>query len=247
MSVHETAIVAADTVLHAESHVGPFAVVGLDARLPSDGPVEIGRGAEISSHAVISRGVRLGPGCLVLAGAVVDTNVPGNSIVGGNPAQIMGYRDSVASGPALLIDPQRGDRDVLVDGVRLLPVQRARDLRGALAAVEYSAIPFPVARIFTVNDVPDGNVRGAHAHRTCHQFLWCVAGSLRCLVDDGSRRSEVLLSADGMGLYMPPMTWGTQYRYVPGTVVNVAASHEYDPADYIREYEEFLALAGADA
>jgi dTDP-4-dehydrorhamnose 3,5-epimerase-like enzyme len=182
----------------------------------------------------------------VLPGAIVETNVPGNSIVGGNPAQIQGYRDSLASGPAVLVDPSRGDREVPVDGVQLLPVQLARDLRGALAAVECSFIPFPVARIFTVNDVPDGNVRGAHAHRTCHQFLWCVAGSLRCLVDDGRRRSEVLVSADGLGLYMPPMTWGTQYRYVPGTVLNVAASHAYDSGDYIREYDEFTALLSTD-
>jgi hypothetical protein len=246
LSVHETAIISADTVLHPDSRVGPFAVIGIDSAAASLGPVEVGRGAEVSSHAVITRGVRLGAGCLVLPGAVVENSVPGNSIVGGNPAHIMGYRDSLDAGPARLVDPSRGDRDVAVDGVKLLPVQLARDLRGALAAVECSFIPFPVERIFTVNDVPGGDVRGAHAHRTCHQFLWCVAGSLRCLVDDGKRRSEVLLGADGLGLYMPPMTWGTQYRYVPGTVLNVAASHPYDSSDYIREYDEFIALASGD-
>lgn len=244
MSVHPTAILAEDTLVRADSVVGPFAVLGIDGGAGGGAPVEVADGAVVSSHAVVMRGVRLGSGSLVLPGAVVDNDVPGNAIVGGNPAQIVGYRDSLASGPAHLVDPRRGDTVVPVEGVRLLPLQLATDLRGALTAIEFEALPFQVQRIFTVNEVPDGNVRGAHAHKVCHQFLWCVAGSLRCLVDDGTRRAEVLLSGeDGMGMYMPPGTWGTQYRYEAETVLNVAASHPYEAADYIRSYEEFLSFA----
>lgn len=240
MAVHPTAIVAKDSFIRGAWDVGPFAVVGVDGAAGKGTPVEVADGAEVSSHAVVTRGVRLGAGCLVLPGAVVDTDVPVNAIVGGNPAQIVGYRDSLASGPAILVDPSRGDTEVPVDGVELLPLRLATDLRGALTAIECDELPFVVRRIFTVNEVPDGNVRGAHAHKQCHQFLWCVAGSLRCLVDDGTRRAEVLLSGDGMGLYMPPRTWGTQYRYEAETVLNVAASHPYEAADYLRTYEEFL-------
>lgn len=101
-------------------------------------------------------------------------------------------------------------------------------------------MPFEARRIFTVNEVPRRKRPRGLRHKQCHQFLWCVAGSLRRLVDDCTRRAEVLPSGDGMGLYMPPLTWGTQYRYEAETVLNVAASRPYEAADYICTYEEFL-------
>lgn len=38
---------------------------------------------------------------------------------------------------------------------------------------------------------------------------------------------------------MPPMIWGTQYRYTRDAVVLVFASHLYDSDDYIRTYDAF--------
>jgi hypothetical protein len=40
------------------------------------------------------------------------------------------------------------------------------------------------------------------------------------------------------------MIWAVQHQHAPGTVLLVLASHAYDPADYIREYDEFLGLVG---
>jgi hypothetical protein len=40
------------------------------------------------------------------------------------------------------------------------------------------------------------------------------------------------------------MVWSTQYRYSPDAVLLVFTSVAYDPADYIRDYEEFLELRG---
>ena len=41
------------------------------------------------------------------------------------------------------------------------------------------------------------------------------------------------------------MTWGTQYKYSADAVLLVLASHAYDADDYIRTYDEFIALAVA--
>jgi hypothetical protein len=41
------------------------------------------------------------------------------------------------------------------------------------------------------------------------------------------------------------MVWGSQYRFEPGTVLFVLASLPYDPDDYIRSYDEFLAERAA--
>lgn len=63
-------------------------------------PVVIGDGVVIFAGAMIMPGVRLGDGCVVMAGAVVTSDVPKLQIVGGNPAQALGQRDSC---PAYLL------------------------------------------------------------------------------------------------------------------------------------------------
>jgi dTDP-4-dehydrorhamnose 3,5-epimerase-like enzyme len=127
-----------------------------------------------------------------------------------------------------------------VRGVTLHELTNARDLRGSLMAAEFTALPFPPRRLFTVYDVPSESVRGAHAHRECSQFLVCLAGAVSCLVDDGAAREEIHLETPEVGLHIPPMIWGTQWRYTRDAVMLVLASHPYDAADYIRDYEDFL-------
>jgi dTDP-4-dehydrorhamnose 3,5-epimerase-like enzyme len=131
-----------------------------------------------------------------------------------------------------------------VPGVVVHELTQARDERGALAALELADCPFEPRRIFAVYDVPSASVRGAHAHRGCHQFLVCMAGSLTCLVDDGSSTDEIDLDGPALGIHIPPMIWATQWKYTRDAVLLVLASHPYDARDYIRDYDEFRALVG---
>ncbi|WP_425574080.1 sugar 3,4-ketoisomerase [Nocardioides bigeumensis] len=121
-------------------------------------------------------------------------------------------------------------------------------MRGSLMALELDTqLPFTPRRFFCVYDVPSRKVRGEHAHRQCHQYLVALAGSVSCLVDDGTDRRTVVLDDPGTGLHVPPMSWGSQFNYSPDAVLAVFASHPYDPDDYIRDYQQFLAevrLAG---
>jgi UDP-2-acetamido-3-amino-2,3-dideoxy-glucuronate N-acetyltransferase len=118
------------------------------------------------------------------------------------------------------------------------------DARGNLSVGEFERqIPFIPKRYFMVFDVPSRETRGEHAHRECHQFLICVRGECAVIVDDGRERREIVLDHLSLGLHLPPMTWGVQHRYSHEAVLMVFASHYYDAADYIRDYEEFLGLA----
>jgi hypothetical protein len=65
------------------------------------------------------------------------------------------------------------------------------------------------------------------------------------MVDDGENRQEVTLEDPKTGLYLSPMVWGVQYKFDPDTLLLVFASHSYDAADYVRDYEEFRALLAA--
>jgi hypothetical protein len=44
-----------------------------------------------------------------------------------------------------------------------------------------------------------------------------------------------------MGVFMPEMIWGTQYRYSSNAVLLVFASRTYEAEDYLRTYDDFLA------
>jgi UDP-2-acetamido-3-amino-2,3-dideoxy-glucuronate N-acetyltransferase len=119
------------------------------------------------------------------------------------------------------------------------------DAKGSLIVGEFAAqLPFVVRRMFIISGVPEGEPRGIHAHRVCEQFLVCVQGSVKAMVDDGHRREVVTLDRASTGLYMPALTWGTQYDYSADAVLVVLASHPYDADDYIHDYDEFFSAAG---
>jgi acetyltransferase-like isoleucine patch superfamily enzyme len=201
------------------------------------------RGASIGGGAVILPGVTIGRGAMVGAGAVVTHDVPANAIVVGNPARIRGYADAARAtdSPSANRKAESGGPS-LAGGAQMIDVTVAEDLRGSLAAIELTdGLPFVPQRFFAVFGVPSANVRGEHAHRECEQVLVCLRGSVRCIVDDGHTRDEVLLDSPGRGLYMPAMIWGTQFDYSNDAVLGVFASLPYDAADYIRTYDEFLA------
>lgn len=205
-------------------------------------------GASIGANATILPGVEIGLGAMVGAGAVVTRSVPPHAIVVGNPAQIQGYTQTGAPPPEAVQTTAIAERSELeVDGVHLQRFAEFEDLRGSLTAGELPSegVPFTPQRWFLVYDVPGREVRGEHAHRVCHQFLVCVAGKVSVAVDDGSKRTEVLLDSPAVGLYVPPRVWASEYRYEDGAVLLVLASHAYDPDDYIREYDTFLTEVGS--
>jgi UDP-2-acetamido-3-amino-2,3-dideoxy-glucuronate N-acetyltransferase len=237
--------------------VGPNATFTNDpfprsrVRLPSYPKTHLEDGCSIGANATILPGLRIGRGAMVGAGAVVTRNVPPNAIVVGNPARITGYVGESRNGTAAPFSPEAkepklGPQPTQVAGVTWHLFPEINDMRGDLSVTEYPRdVPFVPARHFVVHQVANQEIRGEHAHRTCHQLLICVAGSLRVVADDGRKRQEFVLDKPSVGLHLAPMVWGTQYRYSEDAVLLVIASHRYDPADYIRDYDEFRILSGA--
>jgi dTDP-4-dehydrorhamnose 3,5-epimerase-like enzyme len=181
---------------------------------------------------------------MVGAGAVVTRSVPPNAIVVGNPAKIIGYSGtgSASSGDSSrATTPEKGIRGSSVTGVQMHTFNAIADMRGSLSVGEFEReIPFEPKRYFLVYDVPTAETRGEHAHLKCHQFLIAVKGSVHVVADDGEHREQFVLDRPNLGLYLPPMTWGIQYKYSEDAVLLVFASDYYDSADYIREYGAFL-------
>ncbi len=227
--------------------------IGANATFVEGAQIVLKPGVQIGANATVMPGIVLAAGCEVRPGAVVSRSVPPGAIVEGNPASIVGYVDTeVGPAGATLHQPLalRGAtvETLPVRGVTLHHFPVIPDLRGNLTVGEFERqIPFAPQRYFIVFGVPSREVRGEHAHRACHQFLICLRGSCSVVADDAEHRVEVQLDAPSRGLYLPPMTWGTQYKYSADAMLLVFASHHYDAADYIREYDQFRAQSDSAA
>jgi hypothetical protein len=128
---------------------------------------------------------------------------------------------------------------------RLLELPGVADPRGTLTVLEpHKSIPFPIARVYYLHGVPGGASRGGHAHRVLHQVLVAVAGRFVVTLDDGRRRRRFTLDRPDRGLYVPPLVWRDIDGFSPDSVCLTLASHPYDPAEYLRDYEAFVAGAG---
>lgn len=196
-------------------------------------------GASIGAGAVLLPGITIGRNAMVAAGAVVTRDVPDNAIVLGNPARISGYVGASTDNEGYAYS--NNERVTSTSDAHIIFLKNTTDMRGSLVACDFEELfPFQPKRFFTVFDVPSKDVRGEHAHKICEQILICLNGSVRALIDNGNERVEFLLDSPDKALYMPKLTWGTQYSYSNDAVLGVFASHEYDPEDYIRTYSDFL-------
>lgn len=145
--------------------------------------------------------------------------------------------DSEHSSPAMV-----GDIDA---GVRLLALPEIGDARGTLSFAQVPEhLPFTPQRYFLLYNLQANIARGAHAHRRHQQFLVCVHGSARVLVDDARHQREYELASPARGLYVAPMLWVTVLPDSTDTVLLVLTSAAYDAADYVRDYQEFQRLQG---
>ena len=201
------------------------------------------KGSSIGANATILPGVTIGRHSMIGAGAVVTHDVPPGAVVVGNPARVVGFVDTKEKRPLVPINAQDHEGAVTVQGVNIIKLKTVSDARGSLSVAEIGKqIDFDARRYFLVYDVPKYGMRGQHAHRRQHQFLTCVHGSCRVVVEDGHARDEIVLSSPAVGVYIPPLVWGIQYQYSSDAMLMVLVSDSYDPSDYINDYNEFLSL-----
>lgn len=129
-----------------------------------------------------------------------------------------------------------------ISDCKLIELPKVNDPRGNLTFIESMGhIPFEIKRVYYLYDVPGGSDRGAHAHKTLHQFVVAMSGSFDVVLNDGDRQHRFHLNRSYYGLYICPMMWRYLDNFSSGSVCMVLASEHYDEIDYIRDYQEFLA------
>ncbi len=112
---------------------------------------------------------------------------------------------------------------------------------GCLVALEQDVnIPFDIKRIYYIWGTTKDTVRGKHSHYALEQIIVCMSGSCDFILDDGQTREQLRLDNPAQGLYIKHNIWREFTNFSPDCVLMVIASHLYDEADYIRDYDQFI-------
>ncbi|MBX3657250.1 MAG: FdtA/QdtA family cupin domain-containing protein [Ramlibacter sp.] len=115
---------------------------------------------------------------------------------------------------------------------RLIPLRSSTDERGHLAILQ-DELPFAIRRVFWISRA-DGQLRGGHRHHTTRQALVAVSGSVTIHMDDGTKRSDIVLDRPDQCLLVEPEDWHTML-FGPSSILLVMASTPYDRSEYIDE------------
>lgn len=129
---------------------------------------------------------------------------------------------------------------------RIILFPKISDIRGDLAIVENTDIPFNVRRVYYLYNVPAGSTRGGHAHKNLQQIIIALSGSFRVTVNDGAEESTFCLRDPQQGLYLERLVWRELDEFSQGAVCMVLASDEYLENDYIRDRADFFRAIKAE-
>ncbi len=124
----------------------------------------------------------------------------------------------------------------------LIELPRVQDHRGSLSFIEGGRdVPFAIARVYYLYDIPAGAERAGHAHRRLQQVLIAVSGTFDVHLDDGRVKETIALGRADIGLLVGRMVWALVDNFSAGAVCLVLASQPYSEEDYYREYGDFIA------
>ena len=128
-----------------------------------------------------------------------------------------------------------------INDIRLISLPVVEDSRGNLAFIQEEYIPFGFKRVDYLFDVPSTSSRGGHSHIVQNELIISLSGSFEVIVDDGTNKKSFLLNKPNIGLHIPTGLWRELENFSSGAVCLVIAEDVFDEADYIRDYDEFLA------
>ncbi len=116
---------------------------------------------------------------------------------------------------------------------KIIELPKILDERGNLSFIEECHhIPFKIARVYWVYDVPGGQGRDGHAFRKNNELIVALSGSFDVVINN----SEIVsLNRSYYGLYVPAGTWRKLTNFSTNSLALILASEPYDEDDYIYE------------
>ncbi len=114
--------------------------------------------------------------------------------------------------------------------------------KGIFSVANTSKIPFEIKRIFWIFEGKDNRIAGEHAHKNSEQVLVALQGIIEISTENSvGEKQDFTLDENHKGLYIPSLCWN-KIEFTNNAALLSFSSLEYDPADYIRDYNEFKKL-----
>jgi hypothetical protein len=107
---------------------------------------------------------------------------------------------------------------------------------------ENKHIPFAMARVFWIYDVPGGEVRGEHAYKTSQEFIVALSGSFDVVLHDGKKEHRFHLNRSYYGLLIPKMIWRRMENFSTNSLALIVTDTVYNEMDYIRDWDTYLSM-----
>ena len=123
---------------------------------------------------------------------------------------------------------------------RIISLPKISDVRGNLSIIEQlKQVPFEIRRVYWIYDVPGGFDRGGHAYKESEEFIVALSGSFDVELDDGEQKQTYQLNRSYKGLYVAKAMWRCMTNFSTNSLALVLSSTDYDPDDYIMDYQDF--------
>lgn len=118
-----------------------------------------------------------------------------------------------------------------MSNARIIELPKILDERGNLSFIEeLHHIPFKIARVYWVYDVPGGCGRAGHSFRRNCELIVALSGSFDVELEPGN---VVSLNRSYYGLYVPAGTRRELKNFSTNSLALILASEPYDAEDYV--------------
>ncbi len=116
------------------------------------------------------------------------------------------------------------------------------DERGQLVPIELKDyIDWEPKRVYYAFN--NKETRGGHAHRTEKELFICPRGEITARVHDGKDWQEHKLKGPDNAIYVDNMIWHEFTDFSEDAILLAVSSTNYDPSDYVRDFDKFLKLS----
>ena len=93
----------------------------------------------------------------------------------------------------------------------------------------FEKLPFQPKRIYYMQGMELGEIRGQHSHKKNKQVIICIQGDCYIQVNGVGCKVE-----ENDYIILEPSDWHEMFDFSPDCILLVLASEEYDKDDYIR-------------
>jgi hypothetical protein len=132
-------------------------------------------------------------------------------------------------------------------GIQLFEFSENGDKRGILRYFEFpDSFNLEIKRYFFISDMPVGELRGNHAHKTCYQLMHCIGPQVELKLESPENHITLTLDTTKGLILIPPRIWVTFKGLNPNSILAVFASELYDESDYINDYNLFMKMNQAN-